>query len=70
MKKVGNKYIKGKKVTLKLNGKKYKVKTNKKGVAKFTVKKSAFNKLDAGKKYIYKVAYGKNAVKKKITVKK
>ncbi len=70
LKKVNNKYLNGKKVTLKLNGKTYNVKTNKKGVATFTVKKNDFNKLKVGKKYTYKVTYGKDVVSKKITIKK
>ena len=70
LKKVNNKYLNGKKVTLKLNGKTYSVKTNKKGVATFTVKKNDFNKLKVGKKYTYKVTFGKDVVSKKITIKK
>ena len=70
LKKVNNKYLKGKKVSLKLNGKTYNAKTNKKGVATFTVKKNDIKKLKVGKKYTYKVTYGKDVVSKKITVKK
>lgn len=70
LKKVNKKYLKGKKVTLKFKGKTYKVKTNKKGVATFTIKKNVLKKLKAGKKYSYKVTYGKDVVNKKITVKK
>ncbi len=70
LKKVNNKYLNGKKITLKLNGKTYKAKTNKKGVATFTIKKNNFNKLKIGKKYTYKVTYGKDVVNKKITIKK
>ncbi|MEE0943548.1 MAG: Ig-like domain repeat protein [Methanobrevibacter sp.] len=70
LKKVNKKYLKGKKVTLKFKGKTYKVKTNKKGVATFTIKKNVLNKLKVGKKYTYKVTYGKDSVNKKITIKK
>lgn len=70
LKKVNNKYLKGKYVTLKFNGKTYKVKTNSKGVATFTINKNVLNKLKVGKKYTYKVTYGKDTVNKKITVKK
>ena len=70
LKKVNNKYIKGKKVALKFNCKTYKVKTNKKGVATFTIKKNVLKKLKTGKKYTYKVTYLKDSVSKKITVKK
>jgi hypothetical protein len=37
--KINGKYLKGKKITLKVNGKKFTAKTNKDGVAKFTIKK-------------------------------
>ncbi len=70
LKKVNKKFLNGKKVTLKFNGKTYKVKTNKKGVATFTIKKNVLSKLKVGKKYSYKVFYGKDVVSKKITVKK
>jgi hypothetical protein len=70
LKKVNKKYIKGKYVTLKFKGKTYKVKTSKKGVAIFKIKKNVLKKLKVGKKYSYKVSYGKDAVSKKITVKK
>ena len=70
LKKVNKKYIKGKYVTLKFKGKTYKVKTSKKGVAIFKIKKNVLKKLKVGKKYSYKVSYGKDAVSKIITVKK
>ena len=70
LKKVAKKLQKGKKITLKFNGKNYKAKTNKKAVATFKIKKNVLKKLKAGKKYIYKVTYGKDIVNKKITVKK
>jgi hypothetical protein len=70
LKKVNGKFLKGKKLTLKIKGKKIKAKTNKKGVATFKVKKNVLKKLKVGKKYIYKVAYSKDVVNKKITVKK
>lgn len=50
-------------------GKTYKAKTNKKGVAKVTIKQKVINKLKKGKKYTYyakyvnEVAYGKVLVK-------
>lgn len=68
--KVNNKILKGKKVTLKFKGKKYKAKTNKKGIAKFTLKKSAYSKLKVGKKYKYTVTYAKDKVTKKIKIQK
>ena len=70
LKKVNGKYLKSKKLTLKINGKKVTAKTNKKGVATFKVKKNVLKKLKAGKKYKYTVTYLKEKVTKKITVKK
>ncbi|WP_303372231.1 Ig-like domain-containing protein [Methanobrevibacter sp.] len=70
LKKVNKKYLSGKKVTLKFNGKTLKAKTNKKGVATFTLNKSVYSKLKVGKKYTYKVIYSTDTVSKKITIKK
>ena len=70
LKKVDNKYLKGKLISLKFNGKTYKSKTNKKGVATFTIKNNVIKKLHVGKKYAYKVTYLKETSSKKITVKK
>ena len=69
--KEGKKAIKGKKIAFKFNGKKIKtVKTNKKGVAKVTVKKSILKKLKVGKKVKYQATYIKDTVKKSVKVKK
>ena len=62
LKKVDGKVLKNKKVKLKFKGKKYTAKTNKKGKAKFTIKKKVMKKLKKGKKYKYKVYYGKDKV--------
>ena len=70
LKKVNGKYLKGKKLKLKLKGKTLKAKTNKKGKATFKVKKNVLKKLKVGKKYKYKVTYLKDTVTKKLTVKK
>ncbi|WP_405306898.1 Ig-like domain repeat protein [Methanobrevibacter sp.] len=70
LKKVNKKYLKGKKITIKFNGKKYKVKTNKKGKAIWKVKKSMLRKHTVGKKYKYIVAYGKDKVSKKLVIKR
>jgi len=70
LRKVNGKYLKNKVVTLKFNKKTFKVKTNSKGVAAFTIKKSVYKKLKAGKKYTYKVTYGKDTIKRTIKFKR
>ena len=62
--------MKGKKIVFKFKGKKYTAKTNKKGVAKITVKKSVLKKLKAGKKVKYSATYLKDTVKRTVKVKK
>ena len=49
LKKVNGKYLKNKKLTLKFNKKTFKAKTNKKGVATFTIKNSVYKKLKTNK---------------------
>ena len=68
--KINGKVAKGKKITFKFNKKTYKAKTNKKGVAKITIKKSVLKKLKVGKKVKYQASYGKTTVKKTVKVKK
>jgi len=68
--KVNGKYLKGKRIILKFKGKKYKAKTNSKGVAKFTIKKNVLKKLKKGKKVTYQAIYLKDTVKYKVKVKK
>ena len=68
--KQGKKALKNKKVTFKFKGKKYTAKTNKKGVAKVTIKKSVLKKLKVGKKVKYQVTYLKVTVKRTAKVKK
>ena len=65
--KKGKTLLKNKIVTFKFNGKTLKAKTNKKGIAKATFKTS---NLKAGKKITYQAKYGKDIVKKTVTVKK
>ena len=69
--KSGNgKAIKGKKITFKVKGKTYKVKTNKKGIAKITLKNKVIKKFKAGKTYTVKITYLKDTIKTKLKVKK
>jgi hypothetical protein len=65
--KINGKAAKGKVIKFKFKGKTYKAKTNKKGVAKVTIKKKVLKKLKVGKKVKYQATYGK--VTKKYTVK-
>ncbi|MBR3156675.1 MAG: hypothetical protein IKF13_07655 [Methanobrevibacter sp.] len=67
--KINGKKVKGKKITFKFKGKTYKVKTNKKGIAKGTVKKNVIKKLKKGKKYTVKVTYLKDTIKTTVKVK-
>ena len=68
--KINGKAKKGLKLIFKFNGKKYTAKTNKKGVAKVTIKKKILKKLKVGKKVKYQVSYGNKTVKKSVKVKR
>lgn len=68
--KINGKAAKGKTITFKFSNKKYSAKTNAKGIAKITVKKSVLKKLKAGKKVKYQASYGATTVKKTVKVKK
>ncbi len=68
--KKGKTPLKGKKITFKFKGKAYKAKTNKKGVAKVTIKKSVLKKLKVGKKVTYQAKYLKDVVKKSVKVRR
>ena len=61
---------KGQKIIFKFKGKKYKAKTNKKGLAKVIIKKKIAKKLKKGKKYKYSANYFGDVVKGKVKVKK
>ena len=66
----GKTAVKNKKITLSINGKKITAKTNKYGIAKFTIKKNVISKLKVGKKYTMKVTYLKNTIKTTLKVKR
>ena len=66
----GKTALKNKKITLKVNGKKFTAKTDKKGIAKFTIKKNVIKNLKAGKKYTMQVTYLKNTIKTTLKVKR
>ncbi|WP_296881510.1 hypothetical protein [uncultured Methanobrevibacter sp.] len=68
--KQGKTPLKNKKITFKFNGKKYSAKTNSKGIAKVTIKKTVLKKLKIGKKIKYQAIYGKLTVTKAVKVKK
>ena len=57
------------KLKIKLNGKKYKVKTNKKGVTYLKFNKKVLNKFKKGKKYSYIISYKSDKLKRYIKVK-
>lgn len=67
--KQAKKPLKAKTITFKFNGKKYKAKTNKKGIAKVVIKKAVLNKLKVGKKIAYAATYLKDTVKRTVKVK-
>ena len=68
--KINGKAAKKKKITFKFKGKKYKAKTNKKGVAKVTIKKKVLKKLKKGKKVKIQASYGKTVKKYTVKVRK
>lgn len=68
--KIDGKPVKGKKVTVVFNGKKYTKKTDSKGIAKVTIKKSVLKKLKPGSKVTIEATYENTTVKKSVKVKK
>lgn len=68
--KINGKAVKGKVIKFKFNKKNYKAKTNKKGVAKVTIKKKILKKLKVGKKVKIQASYGKTVKKLTVKVKK
>ena len=67
--KINGKIQKGKQITFKFNGKTYKVKTNKNGVAQKTLNKKVIKKLKKGKTYTVKITYKKDTIKTTVKVK-
>ena len=68
--KQGKKLLKSKIVIFKFKGKNYKAKTNKKGIAKVTIKQNVIKKLKVGKKYKFKVTYLKSNINRIVKVKR
>ena len=67
---IDNKAVSGKVIKFKFNGKTYKAKTDKKGIAKAAIKHSVLKKLKVGKKVKYSASYGSKSVQKTAKVKK
>jgi hypothetical protein len=68
--KINGKLVKGKIIKFKFNGKTYKAKTNKNGIAQKILTKKVINKLKKGKTYTVKVTYLKDTIKTTVKVKK
>lgn len=62
--------LKTKQLPSKLNDKKHTSKTNSKGVAKFTIKKSVISKLKVDKKYKISISYLKDTLKRTLKIKR
>ena len=67
---VKGKAVKGEVIVFKFNGKRYTAKTNKKGIAKITIKRKVIKKLRVGKSVKYSATYDKKTVKNKAKVSK
>lgn len=70
LRKSDGKFHKNQKITFKFDNKTYNIKTNKKGVAKVTIKKSELNKLKVGQKVVLQATYKKDTATKIVKVKK
>ena len=68
--KINGKLVKGKIIKFKFNGKTYKDKKKKKGIAQKILTKKVINKLKKGKTYAVKVTYLKDTIKTTVKVKK
>ena len=68
--KKGSTPIKNAVIAFKFNGKTYKVKTNKNGVAQLTISKKIINSLKIGKKITYQATYSGLTAKQTAVVKK
>ena len=66
----GKTLLKSKRVKFRFRGKTYIAKTNKRGIAKVTIKRKVLKKLKAGKKYTLKISYIKNSIKRTVKVRR
>ncbi len=66
--KINGKAIKAKKLKFKFNNRVYIVKTNKRGIAKLTIKKQVLKKLRAGKNLRYQVSYKNKIIKRNVKI--
>ena len=57
-------------MNVKIAGKTYKVKTDKKGISIFKINKKMIKKLKVGKKYPCYISFGEDSIKRKLVIKK
>ena len=70
LRKIDGKFYKNKKITFKLDNKTYNLKTNKKGIAKVTIKKSVLKKLDVGQNVKLSATYNNDTITRTVKVRK